>query len=324
MKLQKKYTLVEIAEKYDCKLKNNEDTSIESLCSLDSPDKGCLVFVTEIKSIDLTLSNNIVAVITTNEISEFIKKPCIITSNPQLLFADILNDNYEDNFSLFKLQDMSSYKGVSENAKVAVGAVIASDVHIDDNSLVYPNVTIYSNVSIGKNTRIHSGAVIGSDGFGLVKNNKNLWQKVPQVGGVIIGDDVEIGANTTIDRGSIDQTRIMDNVKVDNLVHIAHNVFIDQNTAIAACVGIAGSTRIGKNCTIGGGVGVNGHINIADNVHIHGMAMVTRSLDQSGSYASGTTIEPVNSWRRNQARFKELDNVLKKLTKDKGVKNEQK
>tara|TARA_B100000965_G_C19594176_1_gene759359 strand:+ start:1448 stop:2416 length:969 start_codon:yes stop_codon:yes gene_type:complete len=322
MKLQKKYTLVELADKYNCEVKNDKSTHVDSICSLNNPEKNCLVFISDRNSVELSLNENICAVITTNEISTSINKPCIISKNPQFVFSKILNDNHDDNFSIFKLQDTSSLKGVSGQAKIAEGACIASDAQIGKNSLVYPNVTIYSNVSIGENVRIHSGAVIGSDGFGLVKDEKDLWQKVPQVGGVKIGDNVEIGANTTIDRGSIDVTCIMDNVKIDNLVHIAHNVYIGQNTAIAACVGIAGSTRIGKNCTIGGGVGVNGHIEITDEVHIHGMAMVTKSLEQSGHYASGTTIEPATSWRRNQARFKDLDNILRKLTRDKGATNE--
>ena len=191
-----------------------------------------------------------------------------------------------------------------------------------DNCIIYPNVTIYGNVQIGNNVIIHSGAVIGADGFGLVLNEKNSWEKIPQVGGVSIGNSAEIGANTTIDRGSLDMTKVGDNVKIDNLVHVAHNVQIGTNTAIAACVGIAGSTIIGKNCTIGGGSGVNGHISIADDVHIHGMTMVTKSLLKPGAYASGTTVEPVDSWRRNQARFKSLDDTLKKVNKSKGEKNE--
>ena len=131
----------------------------------------------------------------------------------------------------------------------------------------------------------------------------------------MIGNNVEIGANTTIDKGTIDSTVISDNVKIDNLVHVAHNVKIGKNTAIAACVGIAGSTDIGENCTIGGGSGLNGHINIADNVHIHGMTMVTKSIKEPGMYASGTTVEPADSWRKNQARFKELDSFVKLIKK---------
>ena len=168
---------------------------------------------------------------------------------------------------------------------------------------------------------IHSGSVIGADGFGLVLNEQKVWEKIPQVGGVRIGDFVEIGANSTIDRGSLDMTRIENNVKIDNLVHIAHNVQIGTNTAIAACVGIAGSTVIGKNCTIGGGSGVNGHITIADDIHIHGMTMVTKSLLKPGQYASGTTVESVDSWRRNQARFKNLDSTLKNVIRNKGDTN---
>ena len=132
---------------------------------------------------------------------------------------------------------------------------------------------------------------------------------------MVIDNNVEIGANSTIDKGTLDSTMISNNVKIDNHVHIAHNVFIGENTAIAACVGIAGSTSIGKNCIIGGGAGINGHISITDNVHIHGMTMVTKSITEQGMYASGTTVEPVASWRKNQARFKELDSLAKIIKK---------
>ena len=147
----------------------------------------------------------------------------------------------------------------------------------------------------------------------MVKDESNFWFKVPQIGDVIIEDNVEIGANSTTDRGAIDSTIIRRNVKIDNQVQIAHNVEIDENTAIAACVGIAGSTTIGKNCTIGGGSGINGHIQICDDVHINGMTMVTKSISEAGSYASGTTVQKASIWRKNQARFKNLDQIVKKI-----------
>jgi len=322
MLLTKKHTILQLAEKYNCDIKGDKDTNVCSLASLVKPTDDSLVFMSDKKMLKLIDNNKISCLLTTQELSASIEKSCLISSNPQLTFSRMLRDNTKEKIHLHDIKDISKFKNIAPTALIANSADIAVDVIMGDNCIIYPNVTIYGNVQIGNNAIIHSGAVIGADGFGLVLNEKNSWEKIPQVGGVSIGNSVEIGANTTIDRGSLDMTKVGDNVKIDNLVHVAHNVQIGTNTAIAACVGIAGSTIIGKNCTIGGGSGVNGHISIADDVHIHGMTMVTKSLLKPGAYASGTTVEPVDSWRRNQARFKSLDDTLKKVNKSKGEKNE--
>ena len=168
--------------------------------------------------------------------------------------------------------------------------------------LVYLSITI---TKIGDNVIIHPNAVVGSDGFGLYQD-KGSWVKMPHVGSVVVEDNVEIGSGSTIDRGMIDNTYLRENCKIDNLVHIAHNVSIGKNTAIAACTGIAGSTSVGNNCTIGGGVGINGHITICDNVHIHGMTMVTKSIKKEGSYASAMAADTVRNWSKNQVLFRNL------------------
>jgi len=166
---------------------------------------------------------------------------------------------------------------------------------------------------IGDNVTIHSGTVIGSDGFGYAPDANKAWCKIPQLGCVIIGDDVEIGANTSIDCGALDNTVIGNGVKIDNLVQIAHNVEVGDHTAIAACTGIAGSTKIGKHCTFAGGVGLVGHLSIADHVHITGMTMVTHSIKQAGAYSSGTPFQKNADWLKNAVRFKQLDKLTKKL-----------
>lgn len=152
--------------------------------------------------------------------------------------------------------------------------------------------------------------MIGSDGFGFA-NARGSWVKVPQLGAVTIGDDVEIGANTTIDRGTLDDTVIEDGVKLDNQIQVAHNVRIGAHTAIAGCTGIAGSARIGARCTIGGGVGIVGHTEIADDVHITGMSFVAHSIREPGLYSSGTPLEPNRDWRKNYARFHQLDDMAR-------------
>ena len=199
-------------------------------------------------------------------------------------------------------------------AKVVIGpgCVVARDSRIGEGSRLMANVSIGERTRIGKRALIHPGAVIGSDGFGFA-NQAGQWLKVPQLGAVNIGDDVEIGANTTIDRGTLDDTVIEDGVKLDNQIQVAHNVRIGAHTAIAACTGIAGSARIGARCTIGGGVGIVGHTEIADDVHITGMSFVAHSIRESGLYSSGTPLEPNLAWRKNYARFHQLDDMARRL-----------
>jgi UDP-3-O-[3-hydroxymyristoyl] glucosamine N-acyltransferase len=178
-------------------------------------------------------------------------------------------------------------------------------VQIGADSRLAAHVTLEAGVRIGARVLIHAGAVIGADGFGLAPED-GRWLKVPQVGAVVIGDDVEIGANTTIDRGAIEDTVIGDGVKLDNLIQVGHNVHIGAHSAIAACTGISGSTRIGARCMIGGGVGFNGHIEICDDVVIAGMSTVTHSIREPGTYGSLIPAEPMRRWRRAVARLKML------------------
>ena len=325
MKLKRKYSLKEISLAHNCSVIGDDKIKIDSVCSLSMAHSSSLSYLSDAKNIEDVIHPHMSNLITTEEISRLIydriaSSPdsnlnisCIIHSNPQLIFIKLINASLDlSSSSLFSSK--SSLLEMPESTLVGRNVVIGSNVVFGKNITIYPNVTICDESIIGDNVVIHSGAVIGSDGFGLVKED-DKWIKVPHIGRVAIGDNVEIGANTTIDRGTIDSTVIQNNVKIDNQVHIAHNVFIGENTAIAACVGIAGSTKIGKNCTIGGGSGINGHITITDNVHIHGMTMVTKSITEQGIYASGTTVEPVASWRKNQARFKELDSLAKTIKK---------
>ncbi len=201
---------------------------------------------------------------------------------------------------------------IADNVTLYAGCVIGRDVTIGTNTLLYPNVSVYSGVSIGENVIIHCGAVLGSDGFGIA-NEQGRWFKVPQLGSVIIGNDVEIGANTSIDCGAIEDTIIENGVKLDNLIQIAHNVRIGENTAIAGCVGIAGSTTIGNYCAIGGGAGILGHLTIADHVHITATSLVTKSIREAGVYSSGTPLQENAQWHKNFVRFKQLDSMARRL-----------
>ncbi len=204
--------------------------------------------------------------------------------------------------------------GARIEADVSIGAhcFIGARCVVGEGGWLAPRVTLYHDVSIGKRVVIQSGAVIGGEGFGFA-NEKGIWRKIAQIGGVTIGDDVEIGVNTAVDRGALSDTRIGDGVKLDNQIQIAHNVQIGDHTAMAACVGISGSTRIGKHCMLAGGVGLVGHIDICDNVFVSGMTMVTRSITEPGSYSSGTAMQPLADWRKSAARIRQLDDMAKRL-----------
>ncbi len=204
--------------------------------------------------------------------------------------------------------------GARIEADVSIGAhcFVGARCVVGEGGWLAPRVTLYHDVTIGKRVVIQSGAVIGGEGFGFA-NEKGIWRKIAQIGGVTIGDDVEIGVNTAVDRGALSDTRIGDGVKLDNQIQIAHNVQIGDHTAMAACVGISGSTRIGKHCMLAGGVGLVGHIDICDNVFVSGMTMVTRSITEPGSYSSGTAMQPLADWRKSAARIRQLDDMAKRL-----------
>jgi len=189
---------------------------------------------------------------------------------------------------------------------VEAHCVIGEGVRLGADCFLHPRVTLLDGVVLGDRVLIQSGAVIGSDGFGFAPADEGRWQKIEQLGTVVIGSDVEIGANTAIDRGALRDTRIGDGVKIDNLVHVAHNVEIGEHTAIAGCVGIAGSACIGAHCAIGGGVGIGGHLSIADHVTLHGMTMVTRSIDRPGHYASGVPHQEARLWNRMLANLRRM------------------
>ncbi len=185
------------------------------------------------------------------------------------------------------------------------GVIIESDNVIGNNSIIHPNVVLKTNTIIGKNCTIYAGAVIGSDGFGYAKDN-DKWLAIPQIGKVVLGDNVDIGSNSTIDRGALDDTIISSGVKIDNLVQIGHNCIIGENTIIAGCVGIAGSAKIGKNCAIGGAAMILGHLSITDNVTISPGSMITRSINKSGTYTALMPFQDHEAWLKTAAKIRRL------------------
>lgn len=204
--------------------------------------------------------------------------------------------------------------GVSlgDNVKIGANCFIGQQATIGDNTKLWSNVSIYHRVVLGKHCLVQANTVIGSDGFGYA-NNKGQWVKIPQLGTVIVGDNVEIGASTTIDRGALENTIISDGVILDNQIQIAHNVTIGKQTAMAACSVIAGSSTLGSNCVIAGLVGINGHISIGDGCVFTGMSMVTKSISEPGVYSSGMPATDNKTWNRTNARVKRLDKLMDKV-----------
>jgi UDP-3-O-[3-hydroxymyristoyl] glucosamine N-acyltransferase len=201
---------------------------------------------------------------------------------------------------------------IAEGVAVGAGTVLGANVAVGFGTRLGPRVTLLDGVRIGERCIVHPGAVIGADGFGFAPD-RGTWQKIPQVGSVVIGDDVEIGANTTIDRGAIEDTVIEDGVKLDNLVQIAHNVRLGAHTIMAAMSGVAGSTRIGKRCMIGGGVVMINSLTICDDVMFTFRSIVTRSVDKPGTYSGHLPAEEAGLWRKNAARFRKLDALAGRL-----------
>jgi UDP-3-O-[3-hydroxymyristoyl] glucosamine N-acyltransferase len=216
--------------------------------------------------------------------------------------------------------EVGPYVVIEAGCVVGDGAAIGSHCTLGEGSSVgagthlHARVTVYGGCSIGARCVVHSGVVIGADGFGMAREG-GRWLKIPQVGGVRIGDDVEIGANTTIDRGALDDTVIEEGVKLDNQIQVGHNCIIGAHTVIAGCTGISGSVTIGRNCMIGGGVGIVGHLTICDGATISGFTFVTKSVTEPGTYTSGMPLMPHAQWLRNSAHLRHLDELARRVPK---------
>ena len=328
------YTLKKLSEIFNFKFIGDEEYTVDKVSSLENASEKSIVFLSDKKLLKMLDATKARTLITTKEYSQSFKHNVIITENPYLLFVKIShlfnpnkkNEYYIDKSVVCATKNLNKNLSISPNVVIGKHALIGNDsfigancyigdnVTIGENAYLYPNVSIYNNVVIGKNFIVHSGTVIGSDGFGYL-NESQKWVKIPQIGSVQIGDNVEIGSNTSIDRGTLDNTFVGNGVKIDNQIQIAHNVHIGDNTAIAGCVGIAGSAKIGKNCTIGGGAGIQGHIKICDNVQITGMTKVSCNIDHAGTYSSGTPLMTNKQWLKSAARFKKLNELFVKNKK---------
>ncbi len=328
-------TLAELASAIGAELQGDGTATVRAVNTLEAAAEGDLSFLTQGKYRDALRRTAATAVILAPDEAEHCPVNALLVDNPHAAFARAAGLLYPvgrpepgihpsavlgEDCQIAPDVAIGPHCSIGDGVTLAAGCVIGPGcviergVSIGEAGRLLANVTIQADCRIGKRVLIHPGAVIGSDGFGQADDG-GRWLKIPQVGRVIIGDDVEIGANVCIDRGAIADTVIEDGVKLDNLVHIAHNVRIGADTVIAALSGIAGSTTLGRHCMLGGEVGVVGHITIADNVVLTGRADVRQSIKEPGVYASGTPLEPLREWHRNQARFRQLDDMARQLKK---------
>lgn len=328
-------TLAELAKLCHAEIRGDATLRVDRVATLEAAGKHDIAFVAGEKHSAKLANSSAGAVILTDKDAVHFQGNALICNNPRLCLAKVAAFLHPptpvapgrhasaivSNRALIGTDVAIGPQSVIEaDVEIGDGAVIGPGCHIaagakiGAGSRLYAHVSIGERCNLGKRCIVQPGAVIGSDGFGYARDGSQ-WQKILQLGRVVIGDDVEIGANTTIDRGAIDDTVIERGVKLDNLIHVAHNVHIGADTAIAACVGIAGSTRIGRRCTIAGQVGIVGHIEITDDVHITGATVVSHSIRQPGTYSSGSPLEPYQSWLKNAVRMRQLDDMARRLKK---------
>ena len=332
---KKTYTLRELVEFLSAEFRGDPNCVITGITSLDNAQVGQISFLNDSHYAQYLATTKASAVIIKAEhLDENYSGNFLIVKDPYLAYAKIsalFDDTPEvtpgihvtvvigEGCEISKEVSIAPYCVIGRRVKIGSGVriepgcIIADEVVIGDGTRLCANVSLYHKVKLGSRVLLHSGVVIGSDGFGNA-NEKGVWRKIYQLGTVVIGNDVEIGANTTVDRGAIGDTVIEDGVKLDNQVQIGHNVHIGAHTAVAGCVGIAGSVKIGRYCMIGGGAGIVGHIEIADRVIITGGANVGKSImEPGGIYASGIPAIPHRSWWRILARLMNLEKLVQRV-----------
>lgn len=326
-------TLAELAQRFQAQLRGDGATAISGVATLEAAGPGDLAYVSNPAYQKYISTTRAGALVLNERDAGLYSGNALITANPQLCFARIaallnpppaVHPGRHPSATVDAAARIAASAWIGPQAVIEGGAVIEDNVFIGPGCIVGPGATIGADTrlisrvtvahacQIGRRCIVHPGAVIGSDGFGYAKDSER-WVKIPQLGRVVIGHDVEIGANTAIDRGALGDTVIGDGVKLDNLVQIAHNVQIGEHTAMAGCVGVAGSTVIGKRCAIGGQVGIVGHLQIADDVTVMATSLVGGSLTRPGVYSSSMPAEPAEQWRKNAARFRHLDEIAKRL-----------
>jgi UDP-3-O-[3-hydroxymyristoyl] glucosamine N-acyltransferase len=333
------YTLTEIVARFGGRIEGDASSVVNQIATLESATTGQIAFLANSKYRKQLESTHAAAVIVAESDAQVTMLPRIVCDNPYSYFAKL--SAFLNPLPLAKAgihasavigagakiapdAQIGEYVSIGEDASIGGGSIImagcsiGANAMIGQNTLLYPRVVVYHDCVVGNNVIVHSGAVIGADGFGIAME-AGAWLKIPQIGRAIIGNDVEIGANTTIDRGALDDTVIEDGVKLDNQIQIAHNVRIGAHTAIAGCVGIAGSATIGRYCRIGGSAGILGHLSIADGVEISSFTLISKSIREKGVYSGIYPFSEKDSWLKNAAHLRHLDDMasrIKRLEKE--------
>jgi UDP-3-O-[3-hydroxymyristoyl] glucosamine N-acyltransferase len=328
----KKYRLAQIVERFGGEIIGDAQTPISQIATLENAAAQHIGFLSHGKYRKHLAGTRAGAVILSKADSGLTQLPRIVCDDPYLYFAKVSSlfnppavakpgvhrtAVVERGTRVPASASIGPGAYVGRGVKLGRGVVIGAGCYLGDAveigaaSRLHARVTVYPGCRLGQRALVHSGAVIGADGFGIALE-QGIWRKIPQTGTVVIGDDVEIGANTCIDRGALDDTVVEDGVKLDNLIQVGHNVRIGAHTAIAGCTGIAGSTRIGKYCMIGGAANIVGHLDIADRVVIHAAAVVTKSIRKAGTYG-GHPAEDSRSWARHTALLHQMDSLRERL-----------
>ena len=326
------FRLDELVARLGGELLGDPATAVRRVATLEQAGDGDLAFLANPKYQSRLADCRASAVILAPAARELTERPRIVTPDPYIYFARVAQLFHPpESFAPGVDPGASLASPVPATATVGAGASIDADVELGDHVVIGPgcrigrgvrigqgtrlhaNVTVYHDCVIGRDGIVHAGAVIGADGFGFARDRDGCWIKIPQVGRVVIGDDVEIGANTTIDRGALDDTVIGNGVKLDNQIQIAHNVRIGDHTAVAGCVGIAGSTTIGARCMIGGQAGIIGHLEIADDVVVSAGTLVSKSIRKRGVYTASLPVQGHAEWVKNFAHLRHLDALVDRI-----------
>lgn len=326
-------TLGELAARFGGEVRGDAAVRVRQVATLESAGPGQIAFLANPKYRSQLAATRAGAVIVPPPAAEATALPRIVCANPYAYYARVaalLNPaqsgpagvhptavvgagaEVAEDAGIGPLACVGAGARIGAGARVGAGCVVGERSSIGAGSVLHARVAVYADCVIGARCILHSGVVIGADGFGMAWDEER-WLKIPQIGRVLIGDDVEVGANSSIDRGALDDTVIEDGVRIDNQVQIGHNCRVGAHTAIAGCVGIAGSTRIGRNCRIGGAAMLSGHLEIADGTTISGGTAIIRSVDAPGIYTSVFPFLPHREWIRNAAHLRHLDEMARQI-----------
>lgn len=327
------HTAGALAERFGLVLHGDAGATVTGAAPLATAGPGQLAFLANPRYAHLLASTQASVVIVDPEHVQGVRGTALVAADPHVAFARV-SALFETAFerppgihptavvhasaqvaasaSIGPHVSIGEGSRVGERSIIGPGCVIGEQCSVGDDCELVARVTLVLRVRLGRNVRIHPGAVLGAQGFGLAMEH-GRWLDVPQLGGVVVGDDCEIGANTTIDRGALEDTVLEEDVRLDNQIQIGHNVYVGAHTAMAAQVGIAGSVKIGRHCMLAGKAGVSGHLEICDRVTVLAMSMVAGPITEPGTYASSLPVTDVRTWRRNAARFRQLDALARRI-----------